>query len=53
MLKSNWTKINQLEKNKINIDNLKKNHKKFIKDKKLIIKSQQRLRSEENNEFTE
>ena len=34
-------KMNYLEKNKTNIDSLKKNHKKFILDNKLMLKTQQ------------
>ena len=46
--------INQLEKNKFDVDNLRKNHKKFIKkNNKLILKSQQRFRSEKHDIITE
>ena len=34
---------------KIDIDNLKKDHKKFIKINQLILKTQQRFKSERNN----
>ena len=33
-------KINHLEKNKIDVDNLKENHKEFIKNNKLILNTQ-------------
>ena len=46
-------KINHLEKNKINIDSLKKHHKEFIRINKLILKTQQRSQSERHNVFTE
>ena len=39
-------KINQLEKNKIGIDSLKKNHKEFIKNSKSILKTQKIFKSE-------
>ena len=45
-------KIKYLEKNKINIDSLKRNHKEFIKNK-LILQTQQRYKSERHNVFTE
>ena len=35
------------------MDNLKEDHKEFIKSKKLILKIQQRFRSEKHNVFTE
>ena len=38
-------KITHPEKNKDNIDSLKENHKEFIKNNKLILKSQQRFKS--------
>ena len=44
---------NQLEKNKVNVDSLKEDQKEFIKDNKLILKSQQRLKSQKHNVFTE
>ena len=43
-------KTNYLEKNKIDIDSLK-NHKEFIKNDKLILKTQQRFRNERYNIF--
>ena len=42
-------KINYLEKNEINIDSLKKDKKEFIKNNKLILKTQQRFKSEMHN----
>ena len=44
--------INCLEKNKIDVDSFKDN-KEFIKNNKLIPKTQQRFRSEKHNVFTE
>ena len=44
--------INQLEKSKADVDNLRENNKEFIK-KKSILKSQQRLRTQKHNVFTE
>ena len=34
-----YIKINYLEKNEINVDSLKKDHKEFIKNNKLILKN--------------
>ena len=45
-------KINH-EKNNLNVDNLRENHKVFIKNNKLILKSHQSFRSEKRNVFTE
>ena len=45
--------IHHLEKNEIGIDNLKKDHKEIIKNNKLILKTQQRFKSERHNVFTE
>ena len=42
-------KINHLEKKKIDVDNLKE----FIKNNKLILKTQQRFKSKRHNVFTE
>ena len=39
-------KINHLEKNKITIGSLEKDHKEFLKSNKLILKTQQRCKSE-------
>ena len=46
-------KINHLEKNKIDVDSLKEDQKEFIKNRKLILKTQQRFRSEKHIVFTE
>ena len=46
-------KIKYLEKSKINIDSIKKNHKKFIRNSKLILKTQQRFKNERRSIFTE
>ena len=46
-------KIKYITKNKIKIDSLKKGHKKFIRNNKSILKTQQRLHSEKHNVFTE
>ena len=46
-------KINYLEKNEINLDSLKKDHKEFIKKNKLILKTHQRFKRERHNVFTE
>ena len=42
-----------LEKNKINIYSFKKNHNKFIRNNKSILKTQQRFKSEKHNVLTE
>ena len=42
-------KINQREKNKVNVDSFKESHKEFIKNNKLILKTQQRFKSEKHN----
>ena len=46
-------KINHLEKNKIDIDRIKENHKQFIKNNTSVLKTQQRFKSERYNVFTE
>ena len=49
-------KINYLEKKEINIDSFfcyKRKHKEFIRNNKLILKTQQRFKSERHNVFTE
>ena len=46
-------KINHLEKIKFGVDSLKDNQKEVIKNNKLILKTQQRFRSEKYNVFTE
>ena len=45
--------INYQEKNKLAINSLLENHKEFIKNNRLILKSQQKFRSEKYNVFTE
>ena len=35
------------------MDNLKENHKEFIKNNRLVLKSQQRFRSKKYNAFTD
>ena len=45
--------INYLEKNKIDIDSIKENHKEFVKSNKSIFKIQQRFKSERHNVFVE
>ena len=44
--------INHLQKNQIDLDILKKYYKEFIKSNKLILKTQQRFKSESHNVFT-
>ena len=46
-------KIKQLAKNRLVGDSLRESHKEFIKINKLLLKSQQRFRSEKHNVFTE
>ena len=46
-------KINHLEKFKIDAVSFKEVHKKFIKNNKLILKTQQRFKSERHNVFSE
>ena len=41
--------INYLEKYEINVDSLKKDHKEFIKNNELLLKKQQRFKSETHN----
>ena len=45
--------MNCLEKNKIDIDSLEKDHKEFIKSNKLILQTQGRFKTERHNAFTE
>ena len=42
-----------LEKNKIDTDRIKENHKELIRNNQSILKTQQRLKSERHNVFTE
>ena len=46
-------KINYLEKYKVDINSIKKNHKELIKNNKSILKTQQRFKSKRYNVFTE
>ena len=46
-------KVKYLEKNEMNIASLKNVHKEFIKDNKLILKTQERFKSERHIVFTE
>ena len=46
-------KINHLQKNKIQVDSFKEDQKEFLKNNKLILKTQQRFKSERYNVFTE
>ena len=49
-------KINYLQKNKIGIDSFfcyKRKQKEFIRSNKLVLKTQQRFKSERHNVFTE
>ena len=55
----NCLKIPQLDnersylgKSKINVDSLKSDHKEFLKFNKLILKTQQRFKSERHHPFT-
>ena len=45
--------MNQLEKYKVNVDSIHGNKKELTKNNRLILKSQQRFRSEKHNAFTE
>ena len=46
-------KLNYLEKNKIDVDSLNEDHGKYIKNNKLMLQTEQRLKSERHNVFTE
>ena len=46
-------KIHYLEKNKVGIDNIKKDLEEFIRNNKSILKIQQRFKSERHNVFTQ
>ena len=46
-------KINYLEKDKIDINSINENIKRFIKNNKSILKTQQRFKSQRHNVFTE
>ena len=45
--------MNQLHKNKLDVDSLREFHKGFIKSNKLILKSQQRFRSKNHKKISE
>ena len=45
--------MNHSEKNKIDVDSPKGGKKEFIRNYKLILKTQQRFRSEKHNGYTE
>ena len=49
----NESKINHLGKTKIEVDRLKEDKKEFIKNSKLMLKTQQRFRGEKHNLFVE
>ena len=46
-------KKRKIEKIEINIDNIKKDHKELLERNKLILKTQQRFKSERDNVYTE
>ena len=46
-------KINHLEKNEVEVESLKKDHKELMKNNKLISKTQQRFNSERHSVFIE
>ena len=46
-----WKLNNPARQNKLDVNSLRKNHGEFIKNNKLILKSQQRLRSQNLNVF--
>ena len=46
-------KINHLIKKKIDVDSLKEDQREFVKNNKLILKTQQRFKSEGHHVFTE
>ena len=46
-------RIKQFEKNEVDVDSLQENLKEFIKNSKLILKSQQIFKSKKDNVFTE
>ena len=46
-------KINRLEKNKVEVNSLKEDKKKFMKNSKLISKTKQRFTSEKHQVLTE
>ena len=46
-------KVNYLRKKKIDVDSLKEDQKEAVENNKLILKTQQRFKSERHNVFTE
>ena len=50
---STWKDNPNREKIKVDVDILRENHNKFIKNINLILKSQKRFRNEKHNVFTE
>ena len=46
-------KVNYLREKKIDVESLQEGQKGFVKNKKLILKTQQRFQSERHNVFTE
>ena len=52
-IKDNFKENNKLCRKKIDVDSLKEDQKEFVKNNKLILKTQQRLKSERQNDFTE
>ena len=46
-------KINNLRKKKIDVNSLKEGQKEFVNSNKLVLKTQQRFKSERHNVFTE
>ena len=46
-------KIKYLERNKIDIDRIKENHKELVRNNKSILKTQQRFKSDRHDVFTE
>ena len=46
-------KTNHLENTIVDVDSLKEDHKEFIKNNELILRSQKRFRTKKHNVFTE
>ena len=51
--KQHEKEINYPEKNKFVVNSLRKNHKDFMKNNRLMLKSKQRVWSKKSKEFTE
>ena len=51
--KSTWKRNKPPRKRDVEVDSLRKSHKEFIKNIKLILKTQQKFRNEKHNVFTE